>query len=279
MQFHRRLVLLCAPALLLMAVFAIGLVLLAAQSLRAQGGWSFQNYADFFARPDFVNALLRTLWLSLLTTVISAALAYPVARTIARPGNHRTILMILVILPWMVSIVVRSYGWVVTLGNRGTANSLLQWIGAIERPVQMLFGNGAIVVGLVHVFCPFIVFALLAVMEKAEPALEEASMSLGAGPLRTFWRVNLPLIFPGLTAGCSIVFLLSVGAVLTPLLLGGPRNATLGVQIYQDIFQLFNFPRAAAATMILMAVAMAVIIPLNALERRFRKHMPSVVKA
>jgi putative spermidine/putrescine transport system permease protein len=131
------------------------------------------------------------------------------------------------------------------------------------------------VIGLVHVFCPFMVISLLAVMQQVEPHFEEAAMSLGAGPVATFLRITLPLTASGLLSGSSIVFLLSSGAVLTPLLLGGPRTPMLAVQIYQDVFQLFNFSRASAMAFVLMATAIAVILPIQWIERRLHRRLPS----
>jgi putative spermidine/putrescine transport system permease protein len=175
----------------------------------------------------------------------------------------------------MVSIVVRSFGWMVLLGNRGTLNSLLMGTGIIETPIQLLFNQIGVVIGLVHVFCPFMIISLLAVMQQADKSLEEAAMSLGAGPVATFLRVALPLTASGMLSGSAIIFLLSSGAVLTPLLLGGPRQPMLAVQIYQDVFQLFNFPRASAMAFILMTTAVAAMLPLQWAERRLSRRLPT----
>jgi putative spermidine/putrescine transport system permease protein len=275
MRFHRLLLALYVPAVLLMGALVVGMVLLAAHSLSTPSGWGWANYVEIFARPDYRATLGRTLWLALLTTLISIVVAYPLTRAIDRTGRMRTMLTVIVIVPWMVSIVVRSYGWVVLLGNRGTLNSFLLWTGISETPIQLLFNQIGVVIGLVHVFCPFMVISLLAVMQHVEPHFEEAAMSLGAGPVATFLRVTLPLTAPGLLSGSSIVFLLSSGAVLTPLLLGGPRAPMLAVQIYQDVFQLFNFSRASAMAFVLMAMAIAVILPIQWIERRLYRRLPS----
>lgn len=279
MRLSRNLLILCAPATMLMSVFLIGLVLMAARSLTTATGSGLDNYVEIFARADYRETIVRTLWLAVLTTLICTFIAYPMARTIDRAGRMRTLLTILIIVPWMVSIVVRSYGWVVLLGNRGTLNSLLMWSGLTEGPISILFNQIGIVIGLVHVFCPFMVISLLAVMQQFDKSLEEAAMSLGAGPLRTFFRVTLPLTASGLLSGGSIVFLLSSGAVLTPFLLGGPRQPMLAVQIYQDVFQLFKFPRASAMALVLMVVAIAAILPLHWVERRLSRRMSTTEAA
>jgi len=269
-----RTILLCLPALALMSVFAAGLVLLFLSSLTVGQGWGADNYVEFFARPDLRRTLVRTLAMAAITTLLCTLIAYPVARAITRAGRRSGLLTVLVILPWMVSIVVRSYGWIVVLGNRGTFNSLMMWTGVTEGPIQLLFNQTGILIGLVHVFCPFSIISLLAVMDRADPDFEEAAASLGARPYESFARVTLPLIAPGLLTGASIVFLLSAGAVLTPFLLGGPRDPMLAVQVYQDVFQLFNFPRAATATMILMVIALLVILPVQGVERLLTRRLP-----
>ena len=232
------------------------------------------QYAAILARPDYLATLGRTIRIALLTTIFSALIGYPLAHAIARARRFQTLLTVLVILPWMVSVVVRTYGWVVILGNRGTLNSLLMALGITDAPVRMLFNQVGIIVGLVHVFCPFMVLSVLAVMQSVPRAMEEASMSLGVGPIGTFLRVTLPLTAPGLISGCSIVFLLSTGAVVTPLLLGGPRDPMLAMQVYQDVFNLFNFPRAGALAFVLMGTAVLATLPLQWLDRRLRRRLP-----
>lgn len=279
MRFSRRCLLLLVPAACLMGVFVLGILLLAARSLQVPGGIGFGNYTGIFARADYMATLARTLWIAVLTTLASIAVGYPLALTIARARRAQTLLTVIVIVPWMVSVVVRTYGWVVILGNRGTLNSLLLWLGVTETPVRLLFNQTGVVIGLVHVFCPFMILSLLAVMLQVERSLEEAAMSLGAGPLGSFLRVTLPLTTPGLVAGSSIVFLLSTGAVVTPLLLGGPRDPMLAMQIYQDVFNLFNYPRAGAVAFVLVAVALLAVLPLQWLDQRLRRRLPAESEA
>jgi putative spermidine/putrescine transport system permease protein len=275
MRFSRRGLVLLLPAILLMAVFVLSVALLGLRSLQGPGGLGLGVYAGIFARPDYVDTLGRTVWLALLTTLCSIVVGYPLAHCIARAKRFQALLTVLVILPWMVSVVVRTYGWVVILGNRGTLNSLLMWLGITDAPVRMLFNQVGIVVGLVHVFCPFMILSILAVMQQLPRSLEEAAMSLGAGPIGTFLRVTLPLTAPGLISGSAIVFLLSTGAVVTPLLLGGPRDPMLAMQVYQDVFNLFNFPRAGALAFVLMGMALLATLPLQWVERRLRRRLPS----
>lgn len=239
----------------------------------ADGVPKLDLYARFFARRDYVDVLVRTLWVAGLTTLVSLAIGYPVAWAVARHKGRRDWLLVLIILPWLVSVVVRTYGWIVILGNRGLLNAFLGWLGVVDTPLKLMFNTTGIVIGLVHVFCPFMILAILAVFLHLERSLEEASMSLGAGPWQTFHKVIWPLSLPGVISGTMIVYLMATGAIVTPLLLGGLRDRMLGTQIYQEMFQVFDFPRAATMAVILTATALAVVLPLGMLERRVSRNL------
>jgi putative spermidine/putrescine transport system permease protein len=273
MRFGRWLLLMLLPAGLLMMLFVVGLLQLGWQSFHFDGQFGLGNYFAFFARSDYVAVLLKTIEIAMITTIVCLIVGYPAAYYIARAPRHRNLLMILVILPWLVSVVVRTYGWIVILGNRGTLNSFLIWLGLTEGPIRLLFNQTGVMIGLVHVFCPFMIISILTVLMHVDRSLEEASMSLGAGPIETFFRVLAPLSVPGVIACSTIVFLLSTGAIVTPLLLGGPRNGMLSTQIYQDVFQLFNFPKAASMSFTLMLLAMLLVWPLQFLERRMTRNL------
>jgi putative spermidine/putrescine transport system permease protein len=273
MKPERRFLLLLLPAGLVMSLFIYGLLQLGWQSFLFENQFGLGNYTSFFARADYVNVLIHTIEIAIETTLICLALGFSAAYAIARAKRWRNLLLILVILPWLVSVVVRTYGWIVILGNRGTLNSLLMWTGLTEGPVRLLYNQTGVLIGLVHVFCPFMIISILTVLMQIDRSLEEASMSLGAGRVETFLRVVAPLSIPGVIAGSTIVFLLSTGTIITPLLLGGPRNGMLSTQIYQDVFQLFNFPKAGAMALILMLVSMLVVWPLQIVERRLTRRL------
>jgi putative spermidine/putrescine transport system permease protein len=273
MKPERRFLLLLLPAGLVMSLFIYGLLQLGWQSFLFENQFGLGNYTSFFARADYVNVLIHTIEIAIETTLICLVLGFSAAYAIARAKRWRNLLLILVILPWLVSVVVRTYGWIVILGNRGTLNSLLMWMGWTEGPVRLLYNQTGVLIGLVHVFCPFMIISILTVLMQIDRSLEEASMSLGAGRVETFLRVVAPLSIPGVIAGSTIVFLLSTGTIITPLLLGGPRNGMLSTQIYQDVFQLFNFPKAGAMALILMLVSMLVVWPLQIVERRLTRRL------
>lgn len=274
MRFGRLAWLLMLPLAAVLGLFLVSLGALVWSSFAgADGVPKLDLYARFFARRDYVDVLVRTLWVAGLTTLVSLAIGYPVAWAVAHHKGRRDWLLVLIILPWLVSVVVRTYGWIVILGNRGLLNAFLGWLGVVDTPLKLMFNTTGIVIGLVHVFCPFMILAILAVFLHLERSLEEASMSLGAGPWQTFRKVIWPLSLPGVISGTMIVYLMATGAIVTPLLLGGLRDRMLGTQIYQEMFQVFDFPRAATMAVILTATALAVVLPLGMLERRVSRNL------
>ena len=274
MRFGRLAWLLMLPLAAVLGLFLVSLGALVWSSFAgADGVPKLDLYARFFARRDYVDVLVRTLWVAGLTTLVSLAIGYPVAWAVARHKGRRDWLLVLIILPWLVSVVVRTYGWIVILGNRGLLTAFLGWLGVVDTPLKLMFNTTGIVIGLVHVFCPFMILAILAVFLHLERSLEEASMSLGAGPWQTFRKVIWPLSLPGVISGTMIVYLMATGAIVTPLLLGGLRDRMLGTQIYQEMFQVFDFPRAATMAVILTATALAVVLPLWMLERRVSRNL------
>lgn len=262
-------ILLLAPSVLLLALFGFSVLQMIASSFTDGNGFTLARYAEFFSRPDYLRLYFRTIGVSLLVTLFSVLLGYPIAYGIWRYRGNRNHLMILVILPWLVSIVVRTYGWMVILGPRGLINEWLAWIGVIERPVKLMFNTTGVVIGLVHVLVPFMIISILSVLLYLDRRLEEASMSLGGGPLLTFWRVTLPLSMPGVISGAMLVYLMSTGAIVTPILLGGVQDSMMGTQMYQEVIQSFNFPKGAMFAFLLLLAGLAVILPVQWLERRF----------
>ncbi|GLK96025.1 ABC transporter permease [Achromobacter xylosoxidans] len=261
------LILLLPPAILIL-MFVTGIAYLVVESLRSGDGFGLGNFASFFERADYVAVLLRTIGIALVVTLVSVLVGYPIAYAISRYRGNRNFLMMLVITPWLVSVVVRTYGWLVILGPKGTLNSLLLSLGVIDAPMRLIFNMTGVVIGLVHVFSPFFIVSVLAVLLHLDRALDEASQTLSAGPIKTFLHVTLPLSLPGVITGAMLVYLLSTGAIVTPLLLGGVRDGMLATQIYQDVLQVFDYPKAASMAIVLLFAAFSLVIPLQWLERR-----------
>jgi len=259
------------PKALAITTFGVSLIGLGVASFSDQAGhFSLALYQALLLSPAIQMVIVRTLWVAAVVTLISLLLAYPLALFIAQARN-RDMMLILVLSPWLTSIVVRTFGWVVLLGNRGVINQTLLGTGIIDKPIQMIFTPGGMILGLVHVLLPFMVISILSVLIQLDRRLTEAGMSLGAGPVETFFRVTLPLSSPGALSGCALVYLVSAGAIVTPLLLGGVRDRMMGTQIFQEIFGLYEFPRAAGLALILVVTSLIAIAPIQALDAWARR--------
>ena len=238
--------------------------------MTVEPGATLANYAKIFLDPFYRGVLLDTVWLSVLTTAITLLAGFPLAYFLWRaPARWKGPLTILVVAPLLISIVVRTYGWMVILGDNGVVNVLLRAVGLIREPITMMFTQFAVVVGLTHVQLPFMVLSILAALERIDPAMSEAAETLGASRWRTVRHVILPLAAPGVAAGTTLVFSLSISAFVTPALMGGSGTRVLTTLIYQQFVTVFNWPFGAAVAAVLLAVALGIIfIYLRALARR-----------
>lgn len=264
-------IMLIMPKAVLVVGFLAAIAGIAFSTLRsADGSMSFALYGEVLSSAVTQDVIQRTLSIAAATTVFSLLLGYPLAVFLAG-SRHRNLLLILVISPLLTSIIVRTFGWIVILGNRGVLNKSAMALGLSDAPIRILFTPLGTIIGLVHVLLPFMIISILATLSQLDRRLTEAGMSLGAGPLETFGRVTLPLSLPGVLSGCSLVYLLASGAIITPLLLGGLRDRMLGTQIFQEIFALYNFRRAAAMALILLVSSLIVIIPMQLAEARVRR--------
>jgi putative spermidine/putrescine transport system permease protein len=218
---------------------------------------TFDNYLKIFDLY-YLRLFGRTLRLGLITTAVCVVLGYPLAYSLARarPRCQATGLFLL-IMPLMVSTVIRVFGWIVILGRKGLVNQVLVVLGL--EPVKMLYSETAVVIGLVNIFVPFMVLPIMAAIERISPSLEEAARNLGANWYQTFRRVILPLSLPGLISGCLLVYSLSISAFVTPALMGNPRERMVAQQIYDEVLVSFNWPGAASLSLALVAVTAALM--------------------
>lgn len=275
MRFDNRLFLLLVLPGFFLALLVWGIAQLVSFSLMPKGSVELTNYAAFFARPDYVAMLWRTIIIAGLTALLSLLVGYPTAYFISRYQGRRDLLLLMIILPWLVSLVVKMFGLMVLLGNRGIINGLLMSLGLTSGPVPLMFNTVGVLIGMVHVFLPLMVIAILSVLLHMDRSLEEASMSLGAGPWTTFARVVLPLTLPGVMSGAILVYLIATGAIVTPLMLGAPRDALLGTQIYRNVMDIFDMPKASTVAIVLTVAAFLVVLPLQWLERRVSRNLAS----
>ena len=208
----------------------------------------------------FLGVLGRTVRIALATTLLCLVLGYPLALSIARSrGLKRSIQLLLVISPLFVSVVVRSYGWVLLLGNRGLVNGVLVRLGITDEPLRLLYTEGAVMAALVESLLPFLTISIVSVLDRLAPELEEAARGLGATPLATFWHVTLPLSAPGALAGSLVVFMVSMGAYATPALVGGSRVRVAVTEIATQVTTVFNWPLAAALSIVLLFASLILV--------------------
>lgn len=228
----------------------------------------FAQYAKFLTDRFNLGVLGATLSLGLQVTVLSLLMGLPLAYMYTQaPGRWQGPLMLLIILPLLTSSVVRTFAWVVILGRQGIVNTALLDLGLATEPLKLLYTPGAVAVALAQIELPLMVLPLITALMNIDPNLRPASLALGAGHWRTFWRVTLPLSMPGLLAGSLLVFASSVSAFVTQTLVGGGQHLYMPYYMYQQAIQVNNYPFAAAIAMVLLACVLAVVVAVNALGR------------
>jgi putative spermidine/putrescine transport system permease protein len=213
------------------------------------------NYAALFTTDIYGLVFWITLRISLVTTLAALLLGYPVAYCLARlPPARANLLLILVLIPFWTSILVRTYAWMVLLGHDGVINRLLLALGVIQTPMRLLNTTFAVYVAMVHVLLPFMILPLFATLRGIDPQLLRAAASLGARPAAAFRQVLLPLSLPGVFAGCLLVFILALGFFITPALVGSPRDLMIAILIEQQV-ETLHWPLASALAVVLLVAA------------------------
>ena len=226
------------------------------------------NYEQLVG-PVFLTVLRDSLSLAFLSTLVCLLVGYPFAYAIARARDKwRPWLLLLVIIPFWTNSLIRTYALILIIGAQGMVNKALLALGLIDAPIQMMYTDFAVFIGLTYTFLPFMVLPLYASIEKLDPSLADAAKDLGAGFLRTFWHITLPLTLPGIVAGCMLVFLPSLGCFYVPEVLGGAKNMLLGTFIKNQFLVANNWPLGAAASSVLtiLLVLMAGIYRLASLR-------------
>jgi putative spermidine/putrescine transport system permease protein len=233
-------------------------------------GFTLKNYATFFSDSTYLQLFLQTFGAAALVTLLCILLGFPVASLIAdAPAKWRGLLYFLVAAPLLVNTVVRTYGWLLILGRKGLVNESLTGLGLIDTPLALSGNYVGLVIGGTQVFLPFMILSITTSLVAIEKSLLEASAILGAGPVRRFFDVTLPLAMPGVIAGSVLVFSLMLGAFVTPLILGGTAVKYLSVAVYTDALVLFNLPRATALAIVLLAVVLLVYALQKRVMRRY----------
>ena len=226
--------------------------------------FTLKHYLKFYNVGIYSQILLRTLTISLMVSFCCLIVGYPVAYLMADVSDKTVkILLIFVVLPMWTGILVRTYAWMVLLGRKGILNKLLIYLDVIAEPLKVLYTTKAVVLAMVQILVPLMISPLYATMKGIDRNLLKASSILGASPLRTFWRIFLPLSTPGILAGFTLVFILSMAFFITPALVGGRRDIMIAMLIESQVTRLLNWGFAAALSLILMTMTLIIILVFN----------------
>ncbi|MCY4040304.1 MAG: ABC transporter permease subunit [Gammaproteobacteria bacterium] len=238
-----------------------------------QAGWdvlqgTFDNYRFLFSDNLYALSYLKSIWIASVSTVLCLALGYPMAYGIARARpDVRFILLLLVILPFWTSFLLRVYAWMGILSTKGLVNNLLLGLGLIDEPLQILYTDTAVFVGIVYSYLPFMILPLYATLERLDVRLLEVASDLGARPMRVFWDITLPMSRPGVIAGCLLVFIPALGEYVIPALLGGLDSLMIGRQLFDEFYANRDWPVASAVASILLVI---LVVPMMLLNRHGR---------
>lgn len=234
---------------------------------------NFENYLLVFSDDLYVRSYLSSLKIASLAALMTLLIGYPIAYAMVRaPSEWRFCLLMLVILPFWTSFLIRIYAWIGILKTEGLLNQFLLWTGFIGQPLSILNTDVAVYIGIVYTYLPFMVLPLYANLEKLDETLLEAAADLGCKPLKAFWVVTLPLSMPGIIAGCFLVFIPAVGEFVIPDLLGGSSTLMIGKTLWTEFFNNRDWPLSAAVAVVLLLM---LIIPIMLFQRMQQKHQES----
>lgn len=217
-------------------------------------GFHLDNWQRALTDPFYRYILLNTLKIAAITTVLCAVLGYPAAYFVARSQGNKLLLLLLLMLPFWISYIIRTMSWINILGSSGALNTALMTLGITSEPIRMLYNEASVILGLVHFLLPFMVLNVFVSLDGIDTNLEDAANSLGATRWQAFVQVTLPLSLPGLAAGGLLCFVLAAGSYVTPLVLGGPRDAMFANLVYEAIITQLNWPMGSALSLLLLFV-------------------------
>lgn len=250
-----------APALVFLALFFVyPLVRMLALSVGAPQG-PFAYYASIVASPVYMTVLGLTFKTALGVTLLCVVLGVPTAYLLANlTGTWRNVLLVAVALPFLTSILIRTYAWMAILGRQGVVNRLLQAVGLADAPIHLMHNEIGVYVGMVHVLLPLMILPVYSVMSAIDHRLLRAAESLGASPRRALLTVFLPLALPGIASGALLVFLIAIGFYITPALLGGPRQVMISNLIEVHVIELLNWGFGSALAFVLLAATVLLMV-------------------
>ena len=226
----------------------------------------FENYLYLTEDNLYWKAYLSSLKIALIATILTLLVGFPIAYGMAcAPREWQPTLLMLVILPFWTSFLIRVYSWIGILGKNGFLNQVLLWLGAIDEPLVIMNTNIAVYIGIVYTYVPFMILPIYATLEKLDASLLEAAKDLGCSSVKAFWLVTVPLSRPGVIAGCFLVFIPAVGEFVIPSLLGGSNTQMIGKVLYDEFFSNRDWPLASAVAVILLLI---LVIPIVLFQRQ-----------
>jgi putrescine transport system permease protein len=232
---------------------------------------TLDNYIFLLTDKLYIVTYLKSVFMAAVATILCLMLGFPMAYGIARAETStRNILLLLIILPFWISFLLRVFAWMGLLNNYGVINNVLLWLGVIEQPLQLIYTDLAIYLGLVYSYLPFMVLPLYATLERMDPDLVEASQDLGASPSQAFRDITWPLARPGVIAGCLLVFIPAMGEYVIPYLLGGPESLMIGRVLFDEFFVNRDWPLASSVAIVLL---MLLVVPIVFLQRNRREEV------
>ena len=250
----------------MLTLFAAPLAIILCYSFLTRGAyggiawsWTAESYTRLID-PLYLKILARSFWIAGVSTVLCVILGFPLALFISRSGARKNLYLSLVILPFWTSFLIRTYAWMFLLRDTGLINTTLEKLGIIRDPLPILYNDGAVILGLVYGFLPFMVLPLYATLERLDPNLLEAAADLGAKPWTVLMRIVVPLCAPGIRAGAVLVFIPCLGAYLTPDLLGGGKSVMIGNLIQNQFTSARDWPFGSAISLALMAIVMTLLV-------------------
>lgn len=223
------------------------------------------TYSALFTDPFYASALISSIKIALVATFSCLLIGYPVAYAIVQSSPQwRPTLLLLIILPFFTSFLVRVYAWIGLLSTEGVINTFLKWLGIIAEPLPLLYNSFAVTIGIVYCYLPFMILPLYSVLDKIDPAYQEAAYDLGCRPWRAFWRITVPLSFRAIIAGSILVFVPAVGEFVIPELLGAPETLMIGRVLWSEFFNNQNWPLACALALIMLVIF---VVPFTIFQR------------
>ena len=274
MKEKKKVLLLALPCTItLLVAFIIPMIVTFVKAMMSD---NLTYYTKFFTDPFYLKIFKNTVILALKTTVLSLALGYPTAYFIARTKSKiKGVIIIATIFPFLVSAVIRAYGWMVILGGSGLLNQVLLKLGLIAKPINIMYTETAVMIGMAQLLLPYMILAITSVIQSIDKNVEDAARSLGANAAQTFLKVTLPLSAPGVISGCILVFTMGMTSYITPQLLGGAQYLTMTTLIYNQIKTTYNLEFANAICYILVFAILIFQVASNSFSTSVNKRLGS----